>query len=72
MDKELNMKVSYPNPKTIDCRNCIYRDRTTVKIGDKEKAVGLTKGFCYKFQDGAGKPHDVLFENAECPEKRAE
>lgn len=63
------LKGQFPNPSKILCRDCANRDRTVIKIKDKEKAVGVTKAFCDAYPappESNGKPEEVLFNNADC------
>ena len=63
------IKGQFPNRDKIACKDCKKRDRTVVKVGSKEIPFGVTKAFCEKYvgpPDDNGKPHDVLFENANC------
>lgn len=63
------MKMAHPNPKTIKCKNCKYRDKTTVEIDGEIIDVGITKGRCEKYLDypyDMGKPSAILFQNADC------
>lgn len=67
MDKrELSpIKGVFPNPKEIQCYTCKYRDRATITLGGNQKPVGVTRDNCDKYH---GKPKDVLFYKAKCPE----
>lgn len=63
------LKGQFPNRKEIVCKDCTFRDKTTVTIGNKEIPVGVTKSFCGKYESppkSNGKPHEVLFENGSC------
>lgn len=64
------MKGSFPDPNAIACKDCVYRDRTEITIGTDVIRAGITKSFCEKYQmpQSNGKPREVLFENAPCPE----
>lgn len=65
------IRGTFPKAKDIMCKDCFYRDRTTVVLDGEKKAVGVTKGFCAKFPpppDSAGKPLGVLFMGEKCPE----
>lgn len=62
------MKATHPDPNRIQCKDCVNRDRTMVKLpSGKVIPSGITKDFCvvYSIQDN-GKPYEVLFQNAEC------
>ena len=57
-----------PDPEKVRCRNCLYRDQTTVNAGGKKIPVGVTRGTCLVFnKPGNRKPMTVLFDNADCP-----
>lgn len=48
------------------CKNCKYKDKTVVKIGDKTIDAGYSKDFCEKYlgkSKDTYKPHDVFWEN---------
>lgn len=63
------IKGQFPDPKKMRCRDCVNRDKTVLDIFDPPKPVGITKAFCdaYPAPPGSnGKPHDVLFLNADC------
>lgn len=63
------IKGQFPNKNEIICKDCIFRDRTTITLGAKEIHVGITKAFCEKYKSppkSNGKPHDVLFNNGDC------
>lgn len=63
------IKGQFPDANTILCKDCMFRDKTVVEIGDKEIPVGITKAFCEKYEKppkSNGKPHDVLFEDGIC------
>ena len=53
MEKDEELTLKLPNPKKIKCLTCKYGD------------MGCTLPYCYKFKL---KPHDVYYENADCPE----
>jgi hypothetical protein len=63
------IKGQFPNKNTIICKDCMFRDKTKIKIGKNKIPVGVTKAFCEKYEappKSNGKPHDVLFENGIC------
>lgn len=63
------LKGQFPDKNKIKCKDCIFRDHTVITIGDKTIPVGVTKAFCDAYQQppaSNGKPHDVLFDNADC------
>lgn len=68
-DAQSEIKGQFPDRDKILCKDCIFRDHTHVKIGEKEIPVGITKAYCDAYQPppaSNGKPHDVLFNNADC------
>ncbi len=63
------VKGQFPNQDEIVCKDCAFRDKTKVKIGNKEIVVGVTKAFCEKYKappESNGKPHEILFGNGIC------
>ena len=53
--------------KDTYCKDCIYRDKTKVKVGKKTIYAGVTRDHCEKYVKGENrKPYDVLFEGARC------
>ena len=61
------IKGTFPNPKTIQCKDCANRDKTTVTVGKKKIATGVTKDYCDVYpKDGDGKPMGVLFGYERC------
>lgn len=63
------IKGQFPNKNEIICKDCAFRDRTTITLGANEIPVGITKAFCDAYQAppaSNGKPHDVLFNNGDC------
>lgn len=66
------MKATTPDPNTIVCRDCAFRDKTIIKVGSKEKPVGVTRAECDMFIQPNFKPHDVLFDGANCRYHRSE
>lgn len=60
---------TFPDSKKIMCKDCLYRDRDSITIGDETIECGISKAYCDIFPEGGdGKPLDVLFQNAICPE----
>lgn len=55
-----------PNPKAIRCRDCMFRDKDTIKVGSKTIHCGVTKAECGMYQKPEFKPHDVMFNGADC------
>ena len=53
----------------IQCKDCFYRDRTTVDFGKGQTEVGYKKCYCYIYKrdnGGYGKPNTILFYNGKC------
>lgn len=63
------MKVQFPNPKTIACKDCIFRDKASIEVDGETIFVGVTRDKCGKYN---GKPHEVMFLDKPCPKYRAE
>lgn len=68
MSKFTDMKGQFPDPEKVKCKDCVFRDKTVVNIEGKDLFSGVTRCYCAKYQKGEtnGKPHDVLFLNADC------
>lgn len=63
------IKATFPNYKKVICRNCLYRDHTTIKIDNAVIPVGVTKSFCKIYREPPetnGKPLNILFNGANC------
>lgn len=63
------IKGQFPDINNIICKDCVFRDKTTINLSDKKIPVGVTKAFCEKYQappKSNGKPHEVLFNNGDC------
>ncbi len=58
------MTGQFPDPNKIACYTCMFRDKTTIEIGDAVKPVGVTRSTCEMYE--FNKPSEVLFQNAEC------
>ena len=68
MGKERDViKPQTPDIKKIRCKDCIYRDKTIIKIGGKSLPVGITRAYCSAFPAPVGKPKSVIFDNLDCP-----
>lgn len=68
-EAQSEIKGQFPKRDEIICKDCTFRDKTTVKIGEIKIPVGVTKAFCQKYEAPPktnGKPHDVLFEGGIC------
>lgn len=63
------IKGQFPDRNEILCKDCEFRDKAIVTIGNNKIPVGVTKAFCKKYErppKSNGKPHEVLFENGIC------
>ena len=63
------IKGQFPDKSTIICKDCVFRDKTEINLGEKKIPVGITKAFCEKYEappKSNGKPHEVLFNNGDC------
>ena len=68
-EAQSQIKGQFPDRDKIICKDCKFRDKTVIELGEKEIPVGVTKAFCDMYQAppaSNGKPHDVLFNNADC------
>lgn len=63
------MRWQNADPKKMACRDCIYRDQTTVTIDGKKIRSGITRDTCLIFDGKRGKwkPQNVYFMNEGCP-----
>lgn len=50
------------------CKDCTFRDKTVVEIGQKTIPVGVTRSYCqiYTKKISNGKPLPILFNGADC------
>lgn len=63
------IKGQFPKKDEIICKDCMFRDKTILKLGKNKIPVGVTKAFCKQYQGPPkdnGKPHEILFENGIC------
>jgi hypothetical protein len=63
------IRPQWPDPNKIMCKDCIFRDKTEIKVNDKIIKCGVTKDLCRVYlgpPHDNGKPHDVLFLNDYC------
>lgn len=68
-EAQSEIKGQFPNKDKIICKDCMFRDKTTLKLGKNEIPVGVIKAFCEKYETppkSNGKPHEILFENGIC------
>lgn len=69
------MHCQAPDPETIQCKDCMYRDKSTMKLGLNVIPVGCIKSFCEKYEKppkSNGKPDGVLFGTLDCQFYRME
>lgn len=68
------MRMQWPDTKKIPCRDCVYRDRTTVTIDGTLYKPGITRDTCGKYDGirGNWKPSGLLFHNEPCKYYRKE
>lgn len=60
MDKDEIWKTVQVNPEKIICKTCKYKN-------GGQQYPHFTKGSCEIYPSPLSKPHDVLFEGADCP-----
>lgn len=60
------MMAQTPDGTKIKCKDCKYRDKTTITVNGKTIPVGITKGNCELFPYPENKPGEILFLNADC------
>lgn len=72
-DKKKEHTPSYNEPmsgamwfKPEQCKDCIFRDRTTVKLDGEVKHVGATKSVCDIYEYPEMKPTGVMNNTAAC------
>ena len=69
MDKDFNVKGVYPDREKVKCKDCVFRDKTEVKVNGKVLKVGITKSTCEMYlgpPDDMYKPTSILFQNENC------
>ena len=68
MSKFTEMKGQFPDADKVKCRDCAFKDKTVIDVEGEQIACGVTRSYCDKYPKGKtnGKPHDVLFLNADC------
>ena len=52
--------------KPIQCKDCVFRDKTSIKLDGKVVRVGATKSVCKMFEYPEIKPMGVLKNTEEC------
>lgn len=68
-DHRSPMRATFADPKKVICKNCLFRDKTEVVVGDKVIKAGVTKQFCAAYPeppDSNGKPLGILFYGDKC------
>lgn len=63
-EAQSEIKGQFPKMDEIICKDCAFRDKTTLELGKKKIPVGVTKAFCEKYEGPPkdnGKPHNILF-----------
>ena len=63
------IKGTFPNPRTIACKDCMFRDRARVVLDGDVIYVGITRDECGIYSH---KPPAVLFRNEPCPDYQRE
>lgn len=58
-----NVKLEFPDEEKIQCKDCVFRLKDA-KLPSGTVIKGCTKGLCEVYK--VNKPHDVLWEGAEC------
>lgn len=66
--KDDPMYLQTADADKVQCKDCIYRDRTVVKIGGVNTPVGITRDTCLIFDGKRGnwKPTSVILRNKYC------
>lgn len=67
MRDEVHAQTADPNK--MNCRDCIYRDKTTMRINGNQIYIGIMRDTCTIFdgKKGRWKPSNVYFLNESCP-----
>ena len=60
------MRGTFPDPKKIVCKDCVFRDHTVVELFGKKDACGITRANCEIYKYPANKPHSILFDGGPC------
>lgn len=64
-----DIKPQTPQASKIQCSTCIYRDKATINLRGRQRAIGVTRCYCAAFPKNEppyGKPKNVLFDNMPC------
>lgn len=55
------------DPSKMRCKDCLFRDKTVIKLNGREIPVGVMKDTCMMFnKPGHWKPTDIVLRNADC------
>lgn len=65
---EAPMRVQGVNPKTVQCKDCVYRDKTMFDNHGTKIPIEVIGSYCevYTEEISNGKPSGVLFEYEKC------
>lgn len=65
---EAPARMQGANPETIQCKDCVFRDKTLFNHKGKMIPIGTIKCYCevYTEKISNGKPSGVLFEYEKC------
>lgn len=66
MQNEMHMQTA--DPEKMICKDCLYRDRETMKIGGKKVPVGVMRDTCLVFdgKKGRWKPSAIVLDGGNC------
>lgn len=75
-DRFSPVHATHPDPETIQCRTCKFRDKAVIKFSSgSEVAIGCIRAFCDKYRkppESNGKPHDIMYNIRKCDFYRME
>ena len=60
------IKGFWPDPESIMCKDCIFRDRAEIDLGSKKIKCGITRAECEIYQKPNYKPNAILFQKEKC------
>lgn len=63
------MRTQTADPNKIHCRDCLYREKDTMKIDGEVVQTGIMRGTCLVFDGKRGnwKPTSVTLDGERCP-----
>lgn len=63
------MHTTMQSPDKCQCKDCVFRDRTTVTIGNEVKRIGVIRANCLVFEKETtnGKPPQFITNELPCP-----